>query len=198
MVPTGLLLIESILLVSRQGKTRLAKWYLNASLKEKTRMIRDITSLVLSRPQKQCNFIEFKEKKIIYKRYASLYFIACISKDENELITLEAIHLFVEVLDRYFGNVWAGISLKEKRMTKSDRLIFCLGIPNNCLYIRLLKPNRPERFYRQAYYILDELFIGGYQLESSKKEVLRICTQQEDYMDESKEEGFVRPRTGTR
>ena len=60
--------IESVLLVSRQGKTRLAKWYLNVSLKEKTRMIRDITSLVLSRPHKQCNFIEFKEKKIIYKR----------------------------------------------------------------------------------------------------------------------------------
>lgn len=38
-------------------------------------------------------------------RYASLFFIACISKDENELITLEAIHLYVEVLDRYFGNV---------------------------------------------------------------------------------------------
>lgn len=50
----------------------------------------------------------------------------------------------------------------------------------------------------QAYYILDELFIGGYQQESSKKEILRIFTQQEDYMDESKEEGFARPRTGTR
>ncbi|RLN36627.1 hypothetical protein BBJ28_00020687 [Nothophytophthora sp. Chile5] len=135
-------------------------------------MIREITSLVLSRPHKQCNFIEFKEKKIVYKRcagslpagYASLYFIACISKDENELITLEAIHLFVEVLDRYFGNV------------NANKRGLC----------------------EQAYYILDELFIGGYQQESSKKEILRICTQQEDYMDESKEEGFSRPRTGTR
>lgn len=42
------------------------------------------------------------------------------------------------------------------------------------------------------------MFIGGFQVESSKKEVLRICTAQEDYMDESKEEGFVRPRVGTR
>ncbi|KAF1323480.1 Coiled-coil domain-containing protein, partial [Globisporangium splendens] len=142
-------MIEAVLLVSRQGKTRLSKWYLAASLKEKTRMIREITSLVLSRPQKQCNFIEFKDKKIVYKRYASLFFIACISKDENELITLESIHMFVEVLDRYFGN---------------------------------------------AYYILDEMFIGGFQVESSKKEVLRICTAQEDYMDESKEEGFLQMR----
>jgi hypothetical protein len=38
-------------------------------------------------------------------RYASLFFVASVSKDDNELITLEMIHLFVEVLDRYFGNV---------------------------------------------------------------------------------------------
>jgi AP-1 complex subunit sigma 1/2 len=38
-------------------------------------------------------------------RYASLYFIACVDPDDNELIILEQIHLFVEVLDRYFGNV---------------------------------------------------------------------------------------------
>ena len=52
-----------------------------------------------------CNVIEWQDKKIIYKRYASLYFVACIDKDDNELITLEQIHLFVEILDRYFGNV---------------------------------------------------------------------------------------------
>lgn len=37
--------------------------------------------------------------------YASLYFVACVDKEDNELITLEKIHLFVEILDRYFGNV---------------------------------------------------------------------------------------------
>ncbi len=40
-------------------------------------------------------------------RYASLYFVACVDKEDNELITLEVIHHFVEVLDRYFGNVSA-------------------------------------------------------------------------------------------
>jgi AP-1 complex subunit sigma 1/2 len=34
-----------------------------------------------------------------------LFFVTCVDKDDNELITLEMIHLFVEVLDRYFGNV---------------------------------------------------------------------------------------------
>jgi AP-1 complex subunit sigma 1/2 len=45
---------------------------------------------------------------------------------------------------------------------------------------------------------LDELFIGGFLQEPSKKEVLRVITQQEDFMDEAKDEGFARPRTGTR
>lgn len=38
-------------------------------------------------------------------RYASLYFIAGIDEDENELLALEVIHRYVEALDRYFGNV---------------------------------------------------------------------------------------------
>lgn len=38
-------------------------------------------------------------------RYASLYFLAAIEPGDNELITLEVIHRFVELLDKYFGNV---------------------------------------------------------------------------------------------
>ena len=52
-----------------------------------------------------CNFIDYKEYKIVYKRYASLYFITVVDKADNELIILELIHSFVEVLDKYFGNV---------------------------------------------------------------------------------------------
>jgi hypothetical protein len=32
-----------------------------------------------------------------------------INQDDNELITLEIIHRYVEILDRYFGNVRGGI-----------------------------------------------------------------------------------------
>jgi len=41
----------------------------------------------------------------VYRRYASLFFIAGIDQDDNELITLEIIHRYVEILDKYFGNV---------------------------------------------------------------------------------------------
>ena len=43
--------------------------------------------------------------KIIYRRYAGLFFCACVDTNDNELAYLEAIHFFVEVLDAFFGNV---------------------------------------------------------------------------------------------
>jgi len=94
-----------ILLVSRQGKTRLTKWYSSISPKEKQRIIREVGSLVLNRSPKLCNFLEWKEYKIVARRYASLYFIGAVEKNDNELLCLEIIHHYVEILDRYFGNV---------------------------------------------------------------------------------------------
>jgi hypothetical protein len=45
------------------------------------------------------------DTKVVYRRYASLFFVCGISAGDNELVTLEIIHRYVEVLDRYFGNV---------------------------------------------------------------------------------------------
>jgi len=61
--------------------------------------------MVIGRSSKLSNFIEWNQYKIIYKRYASLYFITLCDKEDNELIVLELIHHYVECLDRYFGNV---------------------------------------------------------------------------------------------
>lgn len=62
--------------------------------------------LVAPRDQKsQSNFVEYLSYRIIYRRYAGLFFCACVDVTDNELFTLEAIHLFVEVLDAFFGNV---------------------------------------------------------------------------------------------
>ena len=41
----------------------------------------------------------------MYKRYASLFFCCAIEDTDNELLTLEVIHRFVEILDKYFGSV---------------------------------------------------------------------------------------------
>lgn len=40
-------------------------------------------------------------------RYASLYFCCAVENQDNELLTLEIVHRYVELLDKYFGNVSA-------------------------------------------------------------------------------------------
>ena len=132
--------IKFVLLLSRQGKVRLSKWYTTYNQKERSKIVRDITPLVLGRSLKLCNFLDYQDIKVgalacelsiclclsvqlnrclmtdgssprmtplqvVYKRYASLYFVMGIDVGDNELITLELIHHYVEVLDRYFGNV---------------------------------------------------------------------------------------------
>ena len=52
-----------------------------------------------------CNILDYKDQKLIYKRYASLYFCMSTDFDDNELIALEIIHRYVQLLDEYFGNV---------------------------------------------------------------------------------------------
>lgn len=86
-------------------------WILSSrSLFEKqylTSVAAQIHRLVAPRDQKhQSNFVEFRgSSKVIYRRYAGLFFCACVDANDNELAYLEAIHFFVEVLDQFFGNV---------------------------------------------------------------------------------------------
>ncbi|XP_053908749.1 AP-1 complex subunit sigma-1A isoform X1 [Cuculus canorus] len=89
----------------RQGKLRLQKWYLATADREKKKMVRELMQVVLSRKPKMCSFLEWRDLKVVYKRYASLYFCCAIEGQDNELITLELIHRYVELLDKYFGSV---------------------------------------------------------------------------------------------
>ena len=61
--------------------------------------------MILNRGPKLCNFVERRGYKVVYKIYASLYLCMCIDQEDNELEVLEIIHHYVEILDRYFGNV---------------------------------------------------------------------------------------------
>ena len=74
-------MIHFVILFSRQGKIRLQKWYEARPEKDKKKVTRELTSLVLSRKPKMCNFLEWKDLKIVYKRYASLFFLFAIDKD---------------------------------------------------------------------------------------------------------------------
>jgi len=94
-----------MLLFSRQGKLRLQKWFAAYPDRQKTKTSRELIQLVLARKPKMCSFLEWKDLKIVYKRYASLYFCCAVENNDNELLTLEVIHRYVELLDKYFGSV---------------------------------------------------------------------------------------------
>lgn len=161
-----------LLLVSRQGKCRLAKWFSSswstASLSSKAYLIqRTVLPSVMQRRSKQCHFVDvvhYEESgrhhkmRLIYKKYASLWFISAVDLNDqhppNSLIVLDIIHRYVELLDRYFGNVCE------------------LDIIFN---------------YQKAFYALDELCTGGLVVESSWKVCLRNVL---DYDEVQKEKLF--------
>ena len=65
----------------------------------------EVHRLITARDRKYTNFIEYNNYKLIYRRYAGLFFTMAVDLADNELCFLETIHLFVELLDSYFSNV---------------------------------------------------------------------------------------------
>lgn len=74
-------------------------------------MIRDIYTQVSKRPDTLCNFLEGSVRywgdgvKLIYRHYATLYFVFAVDQQESDLGILDLIQVFVETLDKCFENV---------------------------------------------------------------------------------------------
>jgi len=52
--------IKYLIMLSKQGKVRLSKWYTVISQKEKLQLIKELTAIVLNRKAKMCNVLEYK------------------------------------------------------------------------------------------------------------------------------------------
>ncbi|KHG05339.1 AP-1 complex subunit sigma-2 -like protein [Gossypium arboreum] len=141
----------------RQQKSESGSW-LRCFRRIQIFVIRELGGVILNRGPKLCNFVDWRGFKVVYKRYASLYFCMCIDQDDNELEVLEIIHHYVEILDRYFGSV--------SEVCELD-LIFN---------------------FHKAYYILDELLLAGELQESSKKTVARLIAAQDSLVETAKEQ----------
>uniref|UniRef100_A0A3Q3QPU9 AP complex mu/sigma subunit domain-containing protein n=1 Tax=Monopterus albus TaxID=43700 RepID=A0A3Q3QPU9_MONAL len=67
-------------------------------------MMERLPDVYIRRLLRVCKLMLRRRQSICW-RYASLYFCCAIEEQDNELITLEIIHRFVELLDKYFGSV---------------------------------------------------------------------------------------------
>ncbi len=101
--------IKFILLVNKQGQTRLSKYFdttrVPAAGDARLLFEAEVVRKCLKRPDKDCNSVEHCGTRIIYRRYASLFFMIGVDGEDNELAILECIHCMVEAMDRWFGNV---------------------------------------------------------------------------------------------
>lgn len=115
-------MIRFFLLQNKSGKTRLSKYYHPFADDEKIKMENEIHRIFMQRDTTFTNFVEvcvatqeknlphlpristsfvigvqYKSFKLVFRRYAGLFFIFAIDVTDNELLYLESIHLFVEV-----------------------------------------------------------------------------------------------------
>lgn len=114
----------------------------------------------------QCSFFEYRGYKIIYRRYASLFFIVAVDGDEeNELAILEFIHSLVETMDRYFESV----TELDVRMSTFYFNLFILIYRLTCdLLISQIMCH-----IEKAHYIVDEMVANGVIVETNKANILK-------------------------
>ena len=136
---------------------------------------------------------QFRTYKIIYRRYAGLFFAFCVDVNDNELGYLESIHVFVEMLDRYFGNVCEldlvfnfhkvrALGGGRARTAPSAAVATARArmAPPRC-FLPHRPPPRPPRA-SQVYAILDEFIVAGELQETSQLVMLDRVKELEKMM----------------
>ncbi|XP_030973419.1 AP-3 complex subunit sigma isoform X2 [Castanea sativa] len=107
-------MIRSVMVMNTQGKPRLAKFY-DFQI-EFHSLISDCREATGAYPQRfwraenVSNFLDAAsifgpDSSLVYKHYATLYFVLVFDSSENELAMLDLIQVFVETLDKCFKNV---------------------------------------------------------------------------------------------
>lgn len=88
-------------------QTRLAKYYIPLDDADKRTLEYDVHRATAGRDPGFAAVADYKGAKLIFRRYAGLYFTLGADAADNELVLMEAIHLFVEVRERKKGvGVW--------------------------------------------------------------------------------------------
>lgn len=88
------------------------KFYTPVDLQTQSLLLKQVHSILSTRSANQCSFLTpppllegMEEIRVIYRHYATLYFVFIVDEQESELGILDLIQVFVESLDRCLENV---------------------------------------------------------------------------------------------
>ena len=106
-------MIKIALILNINGKSRYFRCYDETCLKEEdeSKVIKEIYQKLKGRKILDCNIIEDLEclkegYKVIYKKWATLFFVFVIDEGENELAIIDLIQNWIKLLEKNFPGVW--------------------------------------------------------------------------------------------
>ncbi|XP_074055758.1 AP-3 complex subunit sigma-1 isoform X3 [Macrotis lagotis] len=141
-------MIKAILIFNNHGKPRLSKFYQPYSEDTQQQIIRETFHLVSKRDENVCNFLEGglliggSDNKLIYRHYATLYFVFCVDSSESELGILDLIQVHNILAEMVMGGMVLETNMNEivtqidaqNKLEKSETLsssraeiVFCLS-----------------------------------------------------------------------
>ncbi|KAL9689626.1 hypothetical protein QQ045_010014 [Rhodiola kirilowii] len=103
-------MIKAVIVMNTQGKPRLTKFYEYQTVEKQHDLIRSVYGVLSSRAENVSSFLDAAsifglDARLVYKHFATLYFVFVFDSSENELAMLDLIQVFVETLDKCFKNV---------------------------------------------------------------------------------------------
>lgn len=98
--------------VNSDGVPRLTKFYTPVAIATQRVLLAQVFLLVSQRAPNSSSFLnpprlldDIDDISLVYRRYATLYFVVICDDQELDLAILDLIHVFVECLDKCFANV---------------------------------------------------------------------------------------------
>jgi AP-3 complex subunit sigma len=111
------IMIHAVLIFNNDGQPRLVRFYNPLPVHQQQLLLRQVHTLVRQRKESQSSFLTVppllqqtyaggnREIRVIYRHYATLYFVFVVDQNESELGILDLIQVFVQVLNGCFRDV---------------------------------------------------------------------------------------------
>ncbi|WAQ96575.1 AP3S1-like protein [Mya arenaria] len=112
-------MIKAILVFNNHGKPRMSRFYQYYPEDMQQQIVRETFHLVSKRDDNVCNFLEGgtliggSDFKIIYRHYATLYFVFCVDSSESELGILDLIQVHYILAELVMGGMVLETNMTE-------------------------------------------------------------------------------------